>query len=722
MIESLRILHISDLHFGTEGQDDVWTSLRSYVNNTLKPDLILVTGDIIDSPDERWYREAKEELDRLQSSFPRYFVCPGNHDRHLKGNALGRFLGKFFKRFSPSTKASSWFDNQFQGRVPPSDRPEAITLGQPHNRWRIHLYGLDTSAHAKYSAQGVVPLDSLERLKNIAGASTTESNDDADLVIVLLHHHLLPIAELERSRQTIAGLAGATTLMLNAGSLLEALARQSVNLVLHGHEHCKAAARYGSLRVNQGTVTVIGAGSATGMETGSGCDRSRASMNLIELRPDRTVWLGEISHPGDGWQVSNDALQVFDARAIRQARATRRIQVESPSTSQITKIVEFTPTRNIMVREIRTNWACTEPEWPVVTVNSSGSPVAPRVVFTWEGGSVSEVESPGEFLPLDGRDYAYIFRGRVPGPVPGLARRVNVEYLWLGGGVLTTRDLKQLDKTKCGPYRRNGQEFIALTVDNALEALTLIGIVPPRFAPDSKTVEVFVEPPASPGGQSPARVNRELAALVQHTGDGRFSLVVPYPVKGFRYVLAWRLQEPPEVSEMTRRWRAVARTNGERLVAALDTWPGKGTLGDFYSASLYIPQSEDTQDPSPLQRVGLVVKGSGVPTPPDTLFLKDGCDYATRGWWGEVTQAASENSEELTDHEGAAGFLRGERILVVLPLRHPGSEAGEDPWGILRVAVRSNESQEGLEAKVRAVSQALASATIFVLQKGILQL
>src|SRR5262249_30057296 len=149
----------------------------------------------------------------------------------------------------------------------------------------------------------------------------------------------------------------------------------------------------------------------------------------------------------------------------------------------------------------------------VVTVNSSGYPVAPRVVFKWEGGSETEGDPNGEFVPLDGQDDTYIFQKRVPGPVPGLATRVSVEYMWLGAGTLTTRDLAQLPKTKLGPYRRDKKEFIALPVDNALEALQLMAIVPPRFAPDPDTVEVFVEP-RSALSADPAHFNSELTASV----------------------------------------------------------------------------------------------------------------------------------------------------------------------------------------------------------------
>jgi 3',5'-cyclic AMP phosphodiesterase CpdA len=88
---NVNLVHISDLHFGVEGQLSVWRSLRQYLNEKICPQLVLATGDIVNSPDKKMYEEAKAEIDQLRAASAEaadvYRVCPGNHDRHPLGNA-----------------------------------------------------------------------------------------------------------------------------------------------------------------------------------------------------------------------------------------------------------------------------------------------------------------------------------------------------------------------------------------------------------------------------------------------------------------------------------------------------------------------------------------------------------------------------------------------------------------------------------------------------------
>src|SRR5260370_19147364 len=90
------IAHLSDLHFGAAKTDDVWDALVSYVNDTLKPHLVLITGDIVDSPRPELFERAKRQIDRLlpqAKPTERYRVCPGNHDRFCRGNSGGHSPG-----------------------------------------------------------------------------------------------------------------------------------------------------------------------------------------------------------------------------------------------------------------------------------------------------------------------------------------------------------------------------------------------------------------------------------------------------------------------------------------------------------------------------------------------------------------------------------------------------------------------------------------------------
>lgn len=76
------IAHLSDLHFGSKNYKEVWKLTAQHLE-AIKPDLLLVTGDLVDTPKKRLYAEVKESLENLRIP---YHVCAGNHDRFYHGN------------------------------------------------------------------------------------------------------------------------------------------------------------------------------------------------------------------------------------------------------------------------------------------------------------------------------------------------------------------------------------------------------------------------------------------------------------------------------------------------------------------------------------------------------------------------------------------------------------------------------------------------------------
>lgn len=84
------ILHISDLHFGTGFDLDLWQNLFE-VAVDLKPSLVIATGDLVNNPWSWTLRKAKRELVRLrdelgkEDSSCKLIIVPGNHDTRLWG-------------------------------------------------------------------------------------------------------------------------------------------------------------------------------------------------------------------------------------------------------------------------------------------------------------------------------------------------------------------------------------------------------------------------------------------------------------------------------------------------------------------------------------------------------------------------------------------------------------------------------------------------------------
>src|SRR5512132_3357439 len=80
------LLHLSDLHFGRI--DPATLEPLRAAAQTIRPDLVLVSGDLTQRARNRQFREARDFLATLPGP---QIVVPGNHDVPLYNVAL-RFL------------------------------------------------------------------------------------------------------------------------------------------------------------------------------------------------------------------------------------------------------------------------------------------------------------------------------------------------------------------------------------------------------------------------------------------------------------------------------------------------------------------------------------------------------------------------------------------------------------------------------------------------------
>lgn len=86
----MRILHISDTHFGTE-QQPVMEAMEAHVR-AQGADLLVLSGDITQRARRDQFAAAQAFVRRLESyGIPKTLVIPGNHDLPLH-NLLSRFL------------------------------------------------------------------------------------------------------------------------------------------------------------------------------------------------------------------------------------------------------------------------------------------------------------------------------------------------------------------------------------------------------------------------------------------------------------------------------------------------------------------------------------------------------------------------------------------------------------------------------------------------------
>ena len=203
------IAHISDLHCSktragkTGFKPEKLTSCINEVNK-LKPDVVIVTGDLTMFGFKEEYEMARKYLSKIK--FP-MIVIPGNHDARYAGY--------------------DYFDEFFGHGDSFLDLPG------------ISIIGVDTSVpdvDDGHIGRGKLKI-LIERLNKIPSSK---------LKIVAMHHHLVSIPKTGRERATI----------VDAGDVLKEFVDAGVDLVLSGHKH----APYSWLINN---VAIVNAGSAS---------------------------------------------------------------------------------------------------------------------------------------------------------------------------------------------------------------------------------------------------------------------------------------------------------------------------------------------------------------------------------------------------------------------------------------------------------------------------
>ncbi len=197
----MRIVQISDLHIGGLFKQNAFDTVVDELNNDLKPDVIIVSGDLTDEGIIFQFEHARKEIDKLKCD--NIIVFPGNHDFRHTGYLL-------FKKFFPtpnSNNSNVYEFNQGNGKnkkvvvatvgTARPDRDEG-EVGHRQNLW------LNTI------------------LKNY------DNSDKQIKKIVAMHHHLIAIPDTGYTN--VVGIS-------NAGDVLRTCLENNVDLVVCGHKH-----------------------------------------------------------------------------------------------------------------------------------------------------------------------------------------------------------------------------------------------------------------------------------------------------------------------------------------------------------------------------------------------------------------------------------------------------------------------------------------------------
>ncbi len=195
----MKIIHLSDLHFGTHQGEIVNITMESVRKHT--PDLIVISGDFTQIANTTEFKQASAFLNSLEAP---YFCVPGNHDVPQR-NLIQRF-------FHPYKKYKTYIHDD---------------LCPEFENERIKLTGLNSARRALPHwnwANGALSTSQLERLKQAFESS--ESDAGRKWRICTFHHPIHKVQDMPLDVTVFGGKAA-----------LQSIQDLKIDLVLTGHVH-----------------------------------------------------------------------------------------------------------------------------------------------------------------------------------------------------------------------------------------------------------------------------------------------------------------------------------------------------------------------------------------------------------------------------------------------------------------------------------------------------
>jgi len=199
----MKIVQLSDIHVGSQFREEIFEKVIDEVN-ALKPDTVVITGDLTNEGLVSEYEKCKDLVSKL--NVDKVIAISGNHDYRNTGYLV-------FKKYFP-----------FQTINELSDDVVLVTLGTARPDRNEGEVGYRQTLW-------------LER--------TMKKYEDK-ITILAMHHHLIGIPDTGSERVTI----------LDAGDVLRTILDAKVDLVLCGHKHRPWIWRFNNLSiVNAGTTS-----------------------------------------------------------------------------------------------------------------------------------------------------------------------------------------------------------------------------------------------------------------------------------------------------------------------------------------------------------------------------------------------------------------------------------------------------------------------------------
>ena len=227
----MRFIQISDLHVGGLFKQDAFDTLVDEINNDLKPDVLIVSGDLTDDGLVFQFEKARDELKKLKCD--NLIIFPGNHDYRHTGYLL-------FKEYFPIAKPDSAKVYEYKDNNSNENRQTVIVttidtarpdrdegeVGHVQNLWL-------NKTLKKYDKN---------KMQNSNDNNKDKGNNENNQIkkIVAMHHHLIAIPDTGYTN--VVGIS-------DAGDILRTCLENEVDLVICGHKHRPWLWNLGSMKI-----------------------------------------------------------------------------------------------------------------------------------------------------------------------------------------------------------------------------------------------------------------------------------------------------------------------------------------------------------------------------------------------------------------------------------------------------------------------------------------
>jgi 3',5'-cyclic AMP phosphodiesterase CpdA len=233
----MRLLHLSDLHFGRLASRTIVADLLAETHRQA-PDLIVVSGDLTQRARPSQFRAAHAFLESLPAP---WLAVPGNHDVYPWWRPLSRLWRPLarYHRYITRTLRPSWVTDT------------------------VAVLGLNTAYGSTIKGGRLTSAD-LTYLQTFFAAAPPQA-----LRILVIHHHLVQLQAI-----------GPHDVVREAQRALEAVTQAGVDVILCGHLHIAHIAPV-FLQPNH-QLLVVSAGTATSSR-GRGPHRRQNFYNLLHI-------------------------------------------------------------------------------------------------------------------------------------------------------------------------------------------------------------------------------------------------------------------------------------------------------------------------------------------------------------------------------------------------------------------------------------------------------